>query len=97
MKIGFIIFTGIMVFSASAEARDTYVRGYTQKNGTYVQPYHRSASDNSAVNNYGSRGNYNPYSGKQGQENPYNADNNYTGRNQGNRNYEDGDYNEYRQ
>lgn len=44
----------------------TYVNGYTRSNGTYVEPYHRSNSDSYKFNNYGSKGNTNPYTGSRG-------------------------------
>ena len=31
---------------------DTYVRGYTRKDGTYVQPHYRSSPDRSYNNNW---------------------------------------------
>jgi hypothetical protein len=48
-----------------------HVRGYFKKNGTYVAPYTRSAPNHSTLDNYSTRGNYNPYTGKAGTENPY--------------------------
>ncbi|MDO9533282.1 MAG: hypothetical protein Q7O12_14305 [Deltaproteobacteria bacterium] len=51
--------------------RDTTVQGYTRKDGTYVQPHHRTAPDNSRFNNYSTQGNVNPYTGQMGTVNPY--------------------------
>ena len=59
----------------SASARDVYVRGYTKSNGTYVAPHHRSSPDSSLSNNYSTRGNTNPYTGKAGTVNPYGSSN----------------------
>lgn len=42
------------------------VHGYTRSNGTYVSPHHRSAPDGSFSNNWSTRGNVNPYTGKVG-------------------------------
>jgi hypothetical protein len=42
------------------------VKGYTKKDGTYVGPHHRSAPDSSKSNNWSTKGNINPYSGKPG-------------------------------
>jgi hypothetical protein len=39
------------------------VRGYTRKDGTYVQPHTRSAPDGNPTNNYSFPGNYNPNTG----------------------------------
>lgn len=45
---------------------DQSVRGYTRKDGTYVNGYTRSDSDSSYNNNYSTRGNTNPYTGESG-------------------------------
>lgn len=42
------------------------VRGYTKKNGTYVKPHYRTAPDKKKSNNWSSKGNVNPYTGKKG-------------------------------
>ena len=47
------------------------VRGYYRSNGTYVPPHYRSAPDGSVYNNYSTKGNQNPYTGKSGTVNPY--------------------------
>src|SRR5229473_473291 len=56
--------------SGVAEARgrsgSVYVRGYIRKDGTYVQPYMRSAPDGNFWNNWSTIGNVNPYTGEPG-------------------------------
>lgn len=47
-------------------ARDTHVRGYTKKDGTYVAPHMRSAPDGNPYNNWSTKGNINPYTGQAG-------------------------------
>lgn len=47
------------------------VKGYTKKNGTYVQPHYRSSPNRSKLDNWSTRGNYNPYTGRKGTVNPY--------------------------
>lgn len=42
------------------------VRGYTRKDGTYVAPHYRSAPDGNFYNNWSTKGNVNPYTGKAG-------------------------------
>jgi hypothetical protein len=42
------------------------VKGYTRKDGTYVQPHNRSAPDGRFNNNWSTKGNVNPYTGKEG-------------------------------
>lgn len=55
----------ISLYSGSARAAKR-VKGYTDKNGRYVQPHHRSDPDGYRYNNYGRDPNINPYTGKQG-------------------------------
>ncbi|MDD4974113.1 MAG: hypothetical protein PHY93_07160 [Bacteriovorax sp.] len=43
-----------------------HVRGYRTKRGTYVRPHYRSRPDHSKLNNWSTRGNINPYTGKIG-------------------------------
>jgi uncharacterized protein YxeA len=49
----------------------TRVRGYTKKSGTYVAPHRRTNPDKTKFNNYSTKGNFNPYTGKKGTKNPY--------------------------
>jgi len=50
-----------------------YVHGYTRKDGTYVAPHYRSDPDSSKLNNWSTKGNTNPYTGKEGTKDPYAA------------------------
>ncbi|MCJ1219621.1 hypothetical protein [Paenibacillus polymyxa] len=52
-------------FISVASAR-TYVHGYTKKNGTHVAPHYRSDRDHSFSNNWSTKGNRNPITGKYG-------------------------------
>lgn len=54
-----------------------YVRGYYKSNGTYVNGYNRTHPNYTKMDNYSTRGNYNPYTGQQGTKNPYNYNYNY--------------------
>lgn len=60
----------LLVFSCECYAT-TYVKGYTRKDGTYVNGYYRSTPNHTKLDNYSTRGNYNPYTGKVGTINPY--------------------------
>lgn len=70
MKSILLIITFSLISSVGF-ARDTYVRGYTKSNGTYVQGHYKTKSNNSLYDNYSTRGNTNPYTGKKGTKNPY--------------------------
>lgn len=45
---------------------DHTVSGYTRSNGTYVRPSHATNPDTTRNNNYSTKGNVNPYTGKYG-------------------------------
>ena len=47
-----------------------YVRGHTRNDGTYVSGHRRTDADDSFWNNWSSRGNVNPYTGRQGTKLP---------------------------
>lgn len=46
------------------------VQGYTTQNGTYVAPHYQSNPNNTQYDNYGTRGNVNPYTGQYGTRAP---------------------------
>jgi len=54
-----------------AYAGSTYVKGHVRKDGTYVAPHVRTTPNQTKLDNYSTRGNYNPYTGKQGTVDPY--------------------------
>lgn len=64
----------IVLFSGQVFS-DVDVKGYYRKDGTYVQPSHRSDPDHNKNNNWSTKGNVNPYTGDEGTK-P--ADNKYT-------------------
>ena len=63
-----VILLILVFFSTSAylEAKDTYIKGYTKRDGTSVQGHYRSSPDRYRNNNYSTYGNTNPYTGKRG-------------------------------
>lgn len=54
------------LFLGSAAFAQVAVHGYTRKDGTYVQPYERTAPNNTRNDNYSTQGNVNPYTGQPG-------------------------------
>jgi len=46
-----------------------HVSGYVRKNGTYVAPYYRTAPNSTKLDNWSTKGNVNPYTGKPGTRN----------------------------
>lgn len=47
-----------------------YIDSYTRKDGTVVNGYYRSLSDKDKLNNWSTKGNINPFTGKKGYEKP---------------------------
>ena len=56
--------------SHSSSSRRTHVEGYTKKDGTYVAPHDRTSADSTKTNNWSTKGNVNPDTGKAGTKNP---------------------------
>ena len=54
----------------SKSASDVHVHGYTKKDGTVVQPYTRTHENSTQKDNFSSKGNVNPYTGKVGTKEP---------------------------
>lgn len=54
-------FLSLLLVASPAQA--VRVNGYYKSNGTYVQPYERTAPDGNPYNNYSFPGNYNPNKG----------------------------------
>lgn len=65
----FILLTLVLLCSGVSYA-DTHVNGYYKKNGTYVEPHYRTAPNNTNLDNYSTKGNTNPYTGKEGTKYP---------------------------
>lgn len=47
------------------------VKGYTKKSGTYVAPHLKQSPNKSKFDNFSTKGNINPYTGKKGTINPF--------------------------
>lgn len=66
-----VLLAAFLVLPAVVFARgDVHVHGYYRSDGTYVQPYYRSAPDHSYNNNWSTSPNINPYTGRQGTRQP---------------------------
>ncbi len=65
-----LITMGALAFG-SALADSTTVNGYFKKDGTYVAPYQRTTPNSSKLDNWSTKGNTNPYTGKEGKKDPY--------------------------
>ena len=88
MKIIISIVLAIIVFSGIAFGAN-YTKGSwrdTDRDGvkdTYVDGYYKTAPNNSKLDNYSTKGNVNPFTGKEGTVNPNNNDYNNSYNNSG--------------
>ena len=63
---------GLFLTASAAQAQSTVaVRGHVNKDGTYVAPHVRTAPNETRTDNWTSRPNVNPYTGKAGTRDPY--------------------------
>jgi hypothetical protein len=59
-----LLILGFGLLCTLSEARVQRVHGFYRSNGTYVRPYHRTSANGIKNDNYSSRGNVNPFTGK---------------------------------
>ena len=67
----FTLFLFLIIYAAGLAYGQTnphhvYVKGYTRSNGTYVRGHYRTAPNSTKADNFSTRGNVNPYTGKPG-------------------------------
>lgn len=59
-----VLISGLVL--SQTNPRHVRVSGYYRKDGTYVQPYFRTAPNSTNRDNFSTKGNINPYTGKAG-------------------------------
>jgi hypothetical protein len=60
----------ILAFSALGAVAQTHVKPHVTKDGKFVDGHYRSAPNGTTADNFGTKGNTNPYNGKEGTVNP---------------------------
>lgn len=65
------LFATLALIAAPAAAEPVRVKAHTTKDGTYVPAHTRSAPNSTKVDNWSSKPNVNPYTGKEGTVDPY--------------------------
>lgn len=65
MKYFTLLLTTLLLIPTMSYA-DTWVNGYTRKDGTHVKGHYRSDRNNTVNDNWSTRGNRNPYTGTYG-------------------------------
>lgn len=69
MKLTIALLAATLAFPAFA-AKNVNVRGHVTKQGTYVAPSVRTAPNRTKIDNYSTKGNVNPMTGKEGTKAP---------------------------
>ncbi len=70
--IGFLLALGTLVVTSDVDAGQSRVRGSINKRtGSYTQPHVRTSPNRTKTDNWSTRGNVNPYTGKKGTKNPW--------------------------
>lgn len=71
MRVVFIGLAVALLAGPSLATESHRVKGYVTKSGTYVAPSRATKPNGTKVDNYSSKPNVNPYSGKAGNKDPY--------------------------
>lgn len=59
------------LYGTGSNPSDHSVSGYTRSNGTYVAPHYQTNPNNTQLDNYSTRGNYNSHTGAYGTRTPH--------------------------
>ena len=65
-----VLIIGLLLATTASAAKDHVVRGHVKKDGTYVAPSRATNPNRTQRDNYSSKQNVNPYSGKEGKKEP---------------------------
>jgi hypothetical protein len=68
IKLSVLVLTTL---TGPAIAADLYVQPTVKKDGTYVEGHYRTGPNSTRTDNYSSKPNVNPYTGKSGTIDPY--------------------------
>ncbi len=61
----------LLGFTSVVFAKTVHVRGSATKSGTYRQPHNKTSPNKTKFDNWSTKGNVNPYTGKKGTADPY--------------------------
>ena len=65
-----VLIIGLLLATTASAAKDHTVRGHVKKDGTYVAPSRATNPNRTQRDNYSSKPNVNPYTGKQATRTP---------------------------
>jgi hypothetical protein len=58
-------------YGTGSNSQSHYTQGHSNSNGSYTQPHYQTNPNSTTSDNYGTRGNVNPYTGRSGTRNGY--------------------------
>lgn len=64
--VGCLVLALLTLTPATTEAASRVKGYYKPKTGTYVQPHYRSSPNRTRIDNWSTKGNYNPFTAKKG-------------------------------
>lgn len=66
--IFFVVFIVVILLTNAPRvfAEDKFIHGHKRSNGTIVESYYRTKANETVNDNYSTKGNVNPYTGKKG-------------------------------
>ncbi|MDP1601035.1 hypothetical protein [Phenylobacterium sp.] len=71
MKVLSLALAGLLASASAVSAQQSHsVKGYVKSNGTYVAPTRATNPNGTNIDNYSTKPNVNPYSGKAGTKSP---------------------------
>jgi hypothetical protein len=70
MKVALVFLLSVALSFPVFAVGNHSVRGYVKKNGMYVPPHRQTNPNRTQRDNWSSKGNTNPYTGKAGRKNP---------------------------
>ncbi len=69
-----LLIAAIVISVSTVVLADEYVKGHVKSDGTYVQGHYKTEANDTKTDNYSSKPNVNPYTGKKGTVDPYKQD-----------------------
>lgn len=66
MTRGLLALASASLLVSGTASADKYVKGHVKKDGTYVQGHYKTDPNGTKNDNYSTKGNKNPYTGKKG-------------------------------
>ena len=67
-----VVLTMLVGIVGITEAKTVKVKSYYKPStGSYVAPHYKTSPNKTKLDNYSTKGNYNPYTGKKGYTSPY--------------------------